>query len=227
MGDPRRHASASVDEISVGEDGFAAELARPVDAEGLVLLAHGEGGDRHSARSHLVAGMFNEHRLATLQFDVTRPAESAGRGEGHLAASAGRIVQALDWAHRQRELARLRCGLFVAGEGATAALSAAVERPMLVAALVTCCGRPDLAADALGRVMAPAMLIVGGNDTEVVEINRAALRRLTCMKRLEVVPRATRHFLEPGALVTAVELAAWWFGLHLPAGGKAATATAD
>jgi putative phosphoribosyl transferase len=126
-----------------------------------------------------------------------------------------RVAQALDWVHQRPDLARLPTGLFGASTGAAAALVAAVARDANVAAVVSRGGRPDLAADCLDRVQAPTLLIVGGADAEVLELNRMALRALSCKKRLEVVPGATHLFEEPGALDCVAQLAAQWFESHL------------
>ncbi|WP_199873490.1 dienelactone hydrolase family protein [Ideonella sp. A 288] len=226
MGIPGLIANAFVTEVTIGDGGFAAELTRPEGAQGLVLLVHGVGSDSRSPRSDLVVGLLYEHRFATLQFDLHDPNPADDVADAPVAELGERVVQALEWTQAHRDLAGLRCGLFGADRGAAAALVAAAARPMLVAALVTRGGRPDLAAHVLDRVAAPAMLIVGGHDAEALDLNRAALRRLTGPKRLEVVPRATHQFQEPGALVTAVELAAWWFGLHLATGDRPAGSSA-
>lgn len=204
------------EEVKVGPRALDGELVIPPAPAGLVLFAHGSGSSRFSTRNRWVAGVLQRQHLATLLFDLLEEDEAADRRQVFdIALLARRIVQALDWTRQRDDLSGLRIGLFGASTGAAAALVAAAARPATVGALVSRGGRPDLAADALDQVQAPTLLIVGGADTEVLELNRLAYRRLACTKRLEVVPRATHLFEEPGALDSVAELAAAWFENHL------------
>lgn len=203
-------------QVAVGALALPGDLDIPPDAAGLVLFAHGSGSSRLSARNRWVAAVLRNHHLATLLFDLLTEAEAADRRNVFDVELLGeRVEHALDWVRQQPDLAGMCIGLFGASTGAAAALIAAAERPGRVAAVVSRGGRPDLAADRLVRVHAPTLLIVGGADGEVLELNRRALRLLTCRKRLEVVPEATHLFEEPGTLGSVAELAAAWFENHL------------
>lgn len=192
------------------------ELVTVPHAAGLVLFAHGSGSSRHSSRNRHVAESLQRHRLATLLFDLLTDDEVQDPDKRFdIALLARRVVQALDWAVRLPALAGLRCGLFGASTGAAAALVGAATRPAHVDALVSRGGRPDLAGDALGRVLAPTLLLVGGGDPQIVALNRAAMGALRCEKRLEVIPNAGHLFEEPGALDSVAEMAAQWFEHHL------------
>jgi len=215
-----RHPAAGKS-IQVGEIGLSGVLVRPADACGLVLFSD-DGETRPTAlRSMLAAGMLNEHRLATLNLEpqASEPTPAAPAGTD-VEALGERVLSTLAWLARQPDLQGLRIGLFGSGLGAAAALMAAAAQPAQVAAVVSRGGRPDLAGAALARVSAPTMLIVGGDDSTVIQCNRRALHQLRCAKRLELVPRATHWFEERGALLTMVELAAWWFGTHLEDGHR-------
>lgn len=222
-GDVRRHADAGgvASEVRIGLlDG---DLVLPSRARGLVLFAHGSGSSRFSPRNRNVARGLNEHRLGTLLFDLLQAHEARDRRRVFDIELLGeRLVEAIDWAGRQPALAALPIGLFGASTGAAAALVAAARRPAEVAAVVSRGGRPDLAADRLPDVQAPTLLIVGGADREVLDLNRAAARRLRCPHRLEVVAGATHLFEEAGALEAVAALATSWFEAHL--GGAAGTA---
>lgn len=205
------------DSVRIGPLGLPGDLYIPVGAQGLVLFAHGSGSSRLSVRNREVAQVLQRHALATLLFDLLTPREAEDRRHVFdIALLADRVKQGLEWSRAQPMLAPLRTGLFGASTGAAAALVAAAGKPVHVAAVVSRGGRPDLAGPALERVSAPTLLIVGGADAEVLELNRAALRRLPCTRRLEVVPRATHLFEEPGALQSVAELAADWFRSYLP-----------
>jgi dienelactone hydrolase len=198
------------------------DLVLPSGARGLVLFAHGSGSSRFSVRNRDVARRLHRHRLGTLLFDLLHEDEAQDRRRVFDIGLLGdRLVQAIDWSRRQPRLATLRLGLFGASTGAAAALVAAAHRPVEVAAVVSRGGRPDLAADALPEVRSPTLLIVGGADPEVLDLNRAAARRLRCPQRLEVVAGATHLFEEPGALDAVAGLAAAWFEAYL--GGAART----
>ncbi len=196
------------------------DLGIPDDARGVVLFAHGSGSGRHSPRNRYVAQSLREAGLATLLIDLLTPEEEAvDLRTRHLRFDIGllakRLVGATDWLTQDPKTQDLRIGYFGASTGAGAALAAAAERPKDVGAVVSRGGRPDLAGDALPGVRAPTLLIVGGNDFPVIDMNREALERLRAEKRLEIVPRATHLFEEPGALEEVARLAADWFTRHL------------
>jgi putative phosphoribosyl transferase len=207
------------EQVRVGPMALPGDLDIPEQARSLVLFAHGSGSSRLSSRNRWVAEVLQQHRLATLLFDLLDDDEAADRRKVFdIALLSQRVEQALDWASRQAALAGMGFGLFGASTGAAAALCAAAARPGSVAAVVSRGGRPDLAASSLPRVSAPTLLIVGGADREVLDLNRQALRELRCNKRLEIVPGATHLFEEPGALSSVAELAASWFETHLGRG---------
>lgn len=186
-------------------------------ARALVLFAHGSGSSHQSGRNRWVAAALQRHGLSTLLFDLLTPEEAQNRRLVFDVLLLGqRVKQAMEWARQRPDLAGLPCCLFGASTGAAAALVAAADRPQDVAAVVSRGGRPDLAQGHLGRVLAPTLLIVGGNDVDVLELNRQALRQLHCTKRLEVVPGASHLFEEAGALESVAALAADWFVDHLP-----------
>ncbi len=178
-----------------------------------------------------MARLLNEARLATLLVDLLTPEEEAiDARTAHLRFDIGllaaRLVAVTDWLNRLPETKDFPVGCFGASTGAAGALVAAAERPDAVYAVVSRGGRPDLAGPALPRVRAPTLLIVGGNDPEVIELNRKALARLRCEKELVIIPGATHLFEEPGALDEVARLARAWFERHLPArAGSGAPAT--
>ena len=208
-----------------GPDGLALEgdLAVPDDPVGVVAFAHGSGSSRHSSRNRMVATYLQQRGLATLLMDLlTEEEERIDLRTRHLRFDvellARRLTGAADWL-RSSEVAGLPVGYFGASTGAAAALIAAGDRPDAIAAVVSRGGRPDLAGERLADVRAPTLLVVGGNDEVVVELNRAAQRRMAAPSRLAIVPGATHLFEEPGALETVAELAGAWFTQHLaPAG---------
>jgi putative phosphoribosyl transferase len=194
-------------------------LAVPDAARGVVLFAHGSGSSRLSPRNRAVARTLNTAGLATVLVDLlTREEERIDALTAHLRFDiemlARRLGAATDWLRREERTSRLPIGYFGASTGAAAALIAAAERPQEVSAVVSRGGRPDLAGESLPRVQAPTLLIVGGADVPVIELNRQALRRLR-EARLEIIPDATHLFEEPGALAQVARLAADWFGRHL------------
>jgi len=192
------------------------DLAVPPRTQGLVLFAHGSGSSRLSTRNRWVAQQLQQHGLATLLFDLLTEEEAQDRRMVFdIPLLAQRVAKAMRWAQQREELAGLRMGLFGASTGAAAALVAAAQKPQQVAAVVSRGGRPDLAFEWLSHVQAPTLLIVGGRDTDVLELNRQALRLLQAPKRLEVVPGATHLFEEPGTLDGVAALAAEWFEQHL------------
>ena len=174
-------------------------LTLPEGARGIVLFAHGSGSSRFSPRNCYVAQQLNREKLATLLVDLLSPEEEAvdlrtARLRFNIGLLAERLVGVTDWLVRQPDTRPLRIGYFGASTGAAAALVAAAERPQIVRAIVSRGGRPDLAGPAFARVEAPTLLIVGGDDTPVIELNRAALAQLRCEKRLVIVPGATHLF---------------------------------
>jgi putative phosphoribosyl transferase len=206
--------------IPLKEAGLGAELDLPPAASALVLFAHGSGSSRHSPRNQFVAATLRECGLGTLLFDLlTAEEERAEAFTGHLRFDipllAGRLLGATRWVMGDKTVRGLRLGYFGSSTGAAAALMAAAELRETISAVVSRGGRPDLAGDALPRVTAATLLIVGGNDTAVIELNRAACGRLGCEKELRVVPGASHLFEEPGTLRTAASFSATWFVRHL------------
>lgn len=211
-------------QIPVGDRKLEGILTVPPGAKGLVLFAHGSGSGRHSPRNQYVAGELQNAGLATLLLDLlTQEEEAIDALTGHLRFDIGllasRLVAATEWSRLERETRTLDLGYFGASTGAAAALIGAAERPEMVHAVVSRGGRPDLAESWLPRVKAPTLLIVGGEDDEVVTLNREAFDLLECPKEIEIVPKATHLFPEPGALERVAELACGWFTRHL--GGRA------
>ncbi|MHB8877976.1 MAG: dienelactone hydrolase family protein [Myxococcaceae bacterium] len=195
-------------------------LAVPEGATGLVIFAHGSGSSRFSPRNRFVAQTLRKEGLATLLLDLLTTEEEAedaytARLRFDIGLLARRLIGTTDWAIRFPETASLKVGYFGSSTGAAAALVAAGERPELVAAVVSRGGRPDLAAEHLERVRAPTLLIVGGDDLPVLEMNEDALERLHAQKHLAIIPGATHLFEEPGALEQVAGLAARWFTAHL------------
>jgi pimeloyl-ACP methyl ester carboxylesterase len=208
------------EQVRVGSRALPGELIVPPDAAGLVLFVHGSGSSRHSPRNQFVARVLNEHRLATLLFDLLTPSEADDvERVFDIELLAGRVEEALAWVDERPDLADLPIGLFGASTGAAAALCTAAQQPGHVSAVVSRGGRPDLAWRHLGAVVAPTLLVVGSLDRDVLDLNRGALARLRCSKRLEVVPGATHLFEEPGTLDAVAQLAGEWFHKHLSDGG--------
>ncbi|MFG2993932.1 phosphoribosyltransferase family protein [Streptomyces sp. NPDC048257] len=199
-------------EVDAGGLALAGDLALPEGAGAVVMFAHGSGSSRHSPRNRSVAAELNRAGLGTLLLDLLTPAEEGDRANVFdIETLAGRLADATVWL-RGREA--LPVGWFGASTGAGAALWAAASDPD-VYAVVSRGGRPDLAGPRLAAVRAPTLLIVGGRDTTVLDLNRAALRELRCEKHLEIVPGATHLFEEPGALDEVARLAGDWFTRHL------------
>lgn len=204
-------------EVRVGPQRLPGSLDVPLQPRALILFAHGSGSSRHSPRNRQVAQVLHGCDLATLRFDLlTEDEADEGSNAFDITLLAGRLLQALEWQRGQPSLSALPCGLFGASTGAAAALAAAAEEATAVYAVVSRGGRPDLAGAALPRVVAPTLLVVGGNDPEVLRLNRAALSALRCECELAVIPGATHLFEEPGTLEAAARLAADWFVAHLP-----------
>lgn len=214
------HALASSVHIEVGRALIEGDLVVPLDAAGLVVFAHGSGSSRFSARNRSVAQVLADGGFATLLLDLLTQEEEAVdlrtmEYRFDIGRLGRRVVAALDWAAARPDLASLHPACFGASTGAAAALIAAAERPALVRAVVSRGGRPDLAGDALPKVKAPTLLIVGGADEEVIELNRLAMRQMRAPVELKIVPGATHLFEEPGTLEVVSRLALDWCRRHV------------
>src|SRR2546422_6969230 len=212
--------------IPAGKATLDGNLTVPDGATGLVLFAHGSGSSRHSPRNQFVAHTLNDAGLATLLFDLLTPKEEAldvhtREHRFNIALLAERLVHGTTWAKQQEQTRDLRVGYFGSSTGAAATLVAATELPPDIGAVVSRGGRPDLAGDALPKVQAPTLLIVGGLDYPVIRMNEDAYRQLRCEKELKIVPGATHLFEEPGTLEEVARLAADWFQRHLVADATA------
>lgn len=197
------------------------DLSIPANAKGVVLFAHGSGSSRLSARNRRVASQLQAGGFSTLLFDLLTSDEETldartGEFRFDIPMLAARLTSVTDWIHEEASTRMLHVGYFGASTGAAAALIAAAARPGVVRAIVSRGGRPDLAGPYLGHVNAPTLLIVGGEDTPVIAMNRSAFQQLAPRtKELEIVPGATHLFEEPGAMERVSELALNWFELHL------------
>ena len=211
------HTSVSIPAAGVVLQG---DLSLPSAPKGIVLFAHGSGSSRHSPRNRHVAEVLNDHSLGTLLVDLLTAEEEqedevTARLRFDIELLSQRLVSITD---RLASLPRFRgqeIGLFGASAGAAAALMTAAQRPDLVKAVVSRGGRPDLAASTASLVRAPTLLIVGGRDTEVIQMNRDAMALMKCKTELKIVPEATHLFEERGALAQVASLAADWFTTHL------------
>jgi len=221
---PRRdavngHGRDGVDEeIVIPADDLilAGHLTVPTNARGMVLFAHGSGSGRFSPRNVAVATLLNGGGMGTLLFDLLTDHEADNRRNVFdIELLAKRLAVATEWLRARPDVGTLPIGFFGASTGAAAALVAAAMKPEYVKAVVSRGGRPDLAGDWLPKVQAPTLLIVGGHDYQVIELNREAQRRLRCGSLLEIVSGATHLFEEPGTLAQAARLAQSWFGQHL------------
>jgi putative phosphoribosyl transferase len=219
-----RHEPITVHEslVQIPADGVLLEgdLSVPRDAGGIVVFAHGSGSGRFSPRNRAVADVLVRAGLATLLMDLLTAQEErvdlrTAQLRFDIDLLGRRVIATIDWLATETAVKDLSVGCFGASTGAAAALVAAADRPERVGAVVSRGGRPDLAGDALRRVTAPTLLIVGGNDPEVLALNRAALAALAGEARLEIVPGATHLFEEPGALERVAQLARDWFLRHL------------
>ena len=205
-------------QIRSGPVQLRGDLNIPATAQDVVLFAHGSGSSRHSPRNQFVARTIREAGVGTLLFDLlTKEEEAVDMHTAHLRFDIGllaeRLIDATRWI--KAELDYLNVGYFGSSTGGGAALVAAAELGDSVGAVVSRGGRPDLAGDALPRVKSPTLLIVGGLDYPVIELNEEALARMRCEKELKIVPGATHLFEEPGTLEEVARLAADWFGRHL------------
>ena len=195
-------------------------LSIPKNAVGLVLFVHGSGSSRFSTRNQYVAHQLNEANLGTLLFDLLTPDEDridnvTREFRFDIGLLASRLIDVTNWCQTQPQIDDLNIGYFGASTGGGAALVAAAALPKVVNAVVSRGGRPDLAADSLSRVSAPTLLIVGGEDDVVIRLNESAILQMHCVKKLEIVPRATHLFEEPGTLDEVARLAKSWFVTYL------------
>jgi putative phosphoribosyl transferase len=207
-------------QIPAGRAVLSGNLPIPENAVALVLFAHGSGSSRHSPRNQFVARTLSRAGLGTLLFDLLTPEEETldiytREHRFNISLLAERLVHATKWAEQQEETRDLRIGYFGSSTGGAAALVAAADLPQDVGAVVSRGGRPDLAGDALPKVQAPTLLIVGGNDDVVIDLNEMAREQMRCEAKLEIIAGATHLFEEPGALEQVAKLASDWFLLHL------------
>ena len=212
--------SAQPVQIAVGRDAVQGDLRVPPQPHGLIVFAHGSGSSRFSPRNREVATYLGRHGFATLLVDLLTAREEAidvrtTEYRFDIPRLASRVVAAVDWAAVQPDLRELPIGCFGASTGAAAALMAAAERPATIRAVVSRGGRPDLAGEALTRVEAPTLLVVGALDAQVIGMNRDAMRRIHAPVDLILVPGATHLFEEPGTLEEVEQAAARWFDRHL------------
>ncbi len=206
--------------VRAGEVTLQGDLAIPRDAEGIVLFAHGSGSSRFSSRNRYVAGVLQDGGLATLLIDLLTPdEEEVDLRTRHLRFDIGlladRLAASAEWLSRNRDTAGLPIGLFGASTGGGAALVAAARRPDLIGAVVSRGGRPDLAGPALPHVKAPTLLLVGGDDVPVIEMNEEASDQMTAERHLEIIPGASHLFEEPGKLEIVAQMARDWFRRYL------------
>lgn len=192
-------------------------LRLPKTPEGLVLFSHGSGSGRLSPRNNFVAEALGENSLASLLLDLLTEEEDKNyQNRFDINLLTDRLVAAANWAKAEGGISHLPLGLFGASSGAASALRCAAAMPKQILAVVSRGGRPDLAMGVLAKVSAPTLLIVGGNDEQVLELNRAAYKKLRSIKKLAIVPGATHLFEEPGTLEQATEHAVEWFVKYLP-----------
>jgi putative phosphoribosyl transferase len=211
-------------EVQAGPVRLAGHLTLPERLAGVVVFAHGSGSSRHSPRNRFVAGVLNDAALGTLLFDLLTVEEEYDRANVFdIELLARRLVDVTGWLRAQPGVRGLPIGYFGASTGAAAALWASAADDVDVAAVVSRGGRPDLAGPKLAVVTAPTLLIVGGEDHIVLDLNRGAQTRLPCENRLAIVPGATHLFEEPGTLQVAAELARDWFVAHLAVAPQPAT----
>ena len=206
--------------IPAGQVFLGGQLSVPPKAQGIVIFAHGSGSSRFSPRNILVADELREAGLGTLLFDLLTPEEEeiderTMELRFNIGLLTSRLVAVTDWIKQQKTTQKLKIGYFGASTGAAAALAAAAERPNMVEAVVSRGGRPDMAGAALPKVKAPTLLIVGGNDFQVIELNRQASMYLRSIKELKIVPHATHLFEEPGTLEEVSQLASHWFSKYM------------
>lgn len=202
--------------ITDGEERLEGELEIPIGAKGCVVFAHGSGSNRHSPRNYLVAKYLRKHGFGTLRLDLLTPLEGAfPENQFNIDLMSKRLIAANQWLREQEETKILPLGYFGSSTGAAAAIAAAVMDRGQVSVIVSRGGRPDLAWDYLGMIDVPILFIVGGFDDVVIKMNERAYEEIQGIKRLEIVPRATHLFEEPGTLEKAANLAAIWFEKYL------------
>ena len=206
--------------IPIGNVVVEGNLTVPQNAKGVVLFAHGSGSSRFSPRNQYVAKVFNKAGIGTLLFDLLIKEEEeidnvTAEFRFNIDLLAERLIGATEWLKKNPKTKNLAFGYFGASTGAAAALIAAAKLPSDIAAVVSRGGRPDLASDYLGKVAAPTLLLVGGLDTVVIELNRKAMSQMVSEKKLEIIPGATHLFEEPGKLETVAKLSTDWFLRHL------------
>jgi putative phosphoribosyl transferase len=206
--------------IPAGRATLDGNLTMVDHAKGLVLFAHGSGSSRHSPRNQFVARTLNDASLATLLFDLLTPDEEAvdlhtREHRFNIGLLAQRLVHATKWAKQQKETRDSAIGYFGSSTGGAAALVAAAQLPNAVVVVVSRGGRPDLAGESLPKVRAPTLLIVGGEDDVVIELNEQARAQMRCEVKIDIVPGATHLFEEPGTLEQVAKLARDWFVTHL------------
>ncbi len=207
--------------VRIAADGVALEgaLAIPAGAEGVVLFAHGSGSSRHSPRNNFVAGVLRAAGLGTLLFDLlTEKEDEVYETRFDIELLTRRLIAATRWFMKQARSRGLAVGYFGSSTGAASALQAAAALGEGVGAVVSRGGRPDLAGAALPRVQSPTLLIVGGDDLTVIDLNRQAYDQMKAERELKIIPGATHLFEEPGALEEVARLAADWFQRYLHAG---------
>lgn len=212
----RPDQTAHTIQMPVGKVKLEGDLIIPQAAKGIVLFAHGSGSSRFSPRNQFVAETLRQHQLATLltdllTFDEDKIDQITRELRFNIGLLAERLIGITHWLQKDERTKKLSIGYFGASTGAAAALIAAAQEGPAVSAVVSRGGRPDLAGSFLPKVEAPTLLIVGGADTGVIELNQEAYDAMTCVKKLEIVPRATHLFEEPGTLEKAAGLAANWF----------------
>ena len=216
----RRAAAPPLVTVTSGDVALEGALELPAECTGVVLFAHGSGSSRHSPRNNFVAQRLRAARLGTLLIDLLTPGEDADyETRFDIELLTNRLSDAARFLQRQERTSKLPIGLFGASTGAAAALQVAAVMPRAIGAVVSRGGRPDLAGVvSLRGVRAPTLLIVGGHDHGVIELNQSAYAALVCIKELAIVPGATHLFEERGALEEAARLAAAWFSRHLERG---------
>ena len=216
----RQNVQISERSVEIPPTGIAADLVLPREAKGLTIFAHGSGSSRFSSRNRFVAEVLQHAGFATLLLDLLTAAEEqidlrTRQRRFDIELLAGRLVEATNWSKDDHAVQSLPIAYFGASTGAAAALIAAAERPESVHAVVSRGGRPDLAGATLSRVKAATLLIIGGNDFEVIQLNKQAFDQLQCEKGLEIVSGATHLFEESGALEKVADLATAWFDRYI------------
>ena len=205
-------------QVSIGPKKLEGILTVPEPVIGLVIFAHGSGSSRLSPRNTYVAERLQDRAIATLLFDLLTEEEASDRRNVfHIPLLAARLEEALAWTREDPNTVALPVGLFGASTGSAAALVTSAQNPGEITAIVSRGGRPDMAGEALAQIQAPTLLIVGGADIGVLELNEDAYAAMNCTKHLHIVPSATHLFEEPGALDEVVEAAGAWFVQHLQA----------